>query len=126
MIDNFEDKVFDKLTDIQVRLIKIEDEILKLRSKETIQPSHMTPIGVLEPSTRIENALKRKGISTVEELSKLSMQEVYYIKDIGKTSLAEIHCKLNVYLGRPLSLKDRRLLECYPYWKQIGDNKHGK
>ncbi len=48
-------------------------------------------------SVRSHNSLKRAGINTVGELSKLSLSEIEKIKNLGKVSLNEIIEKLKEY-----------------------------
>lgn len=52
-------------------------------------------IGELELSVRSYNCLKRAGINTVSELTKLTPEELVNVRNLGKKSLDEIYQKLS-------------------------------
>lgn len=51
------------------------------------------PIDALEFSTRVNNALKRKGVFSVGQLLEISMDEVFKIKGIGNKGYSEVFAK---------------------------------
>ena len=51
------------------------------------------PIDVLKFSTRVDTALKRKGIFLIKQLREISMDEVYRMKGIGKKGYNEVLAK---------------------------------
>ena len=58
-----------------------------------------TSLEVLNLSIRSYNALKRGGIKTVEQLARMSEQEIWDVWNIGIKSLIEIEGKLRIYLA---------------------------
>ena len=58
-----------------------------------------TPLDALGLSTRSYNILMRRDITTVEQLARMSDEEIKGVRNIGPKSLAEIQEKLQVYLS---------------------------
>ncbi len=62
-------------------------------------PLNLTPLDALRLSIRPYNALMRIDITTVEQLARMSDEEITDVYQIGPKSLAEIREKLQVYLS---------------------------
>ena len=75
-----------------------KDEIFQeviLEAKET--SSEAVQVSSLDLSVRSYNCLKRAGFVTLEDLSKITMDELINIKNLGKKSVDEIVAKLTEY-----------------------------
>ncbi len=71
---------------------KLDDFIMEVfKNKKDI--FEKLPIDVLKFSTRVDTALKRKGIFVVKQLREISMDEVYRMKGIGKKGYNEVVAK---------------------------------
>ena len=53
-------------------------------------PVEEQDISVLDISTRSYNALKRKGIHTIEQLTGVSLKELFRMRNLGMKSVKEI------------------------------------
>lgn len=60
-------------------------------------------IDVLEFSVRVHNTLKRAGIDTVEQLLKMSDDELAKVRNFSKRCLDEVHSKLEAYKADAVS-----------------------
>ena len=64
----------------------------------TMDDSHEKILGMgideLELSVRSYNCLKREGINTVEELCKMSSEDMMHVRNLGQKALEEILQKL--------------------------------
>ena len=64
----------------------------------TMDDSHEKILGMgideLELSVRSYNCLKRAGINTVEELCKMSSEDMMHVRNLGRKALEEILQKL--------------------------------
>jgi DNA-directed RNA polymerase subunit alpha len=66
----------------------------KIRETSRVQEMLSRPISDLELSVRARNCLDSANLGTLRDLVTLSEQEVMNLKNLGKTSLAEIKSKL--------------------------------
>jgi DNA-directed RNA polymerase alpha subunit len=62
-------------------------------------PLNLTSLDVLGLSIRPHNALRRRDITTVDQLARMSDEEIRGVPNIGPKSLAEIQEKLQAYLS---------------------------
>lgn len=62
-----------------------------------VQMVELMPIDVLDLSVRSYNCLRRAGINTLGDLLSISEDELYFIKNLGRKSIAEILTKLEPY-----------------------------
>ena len=53
-----------------------------------------TPLENLDLSVRSYNALKRRGINTIRDITEMSESELMKVRNLGKKSLAEVKAKL--------------------------------
>lgn len=56
-----------------------------------------TPLANLHLSSRTHNALRRNGIHTIEQLSKLDFDRLMLLKEIGRVLAQEIQDSLSSY-----------------------------
>lgn len=102
VIDNIKEKYNERVIDIEERLIEIcklnekkADEIVhdaNLRKKY-----HTEQIENCDFSVRTYNCLKRAGIKTIGELSKLNKNDLCNIRNLGSKGFNEILNKLQEY-----------------------------
>lgn len=64
------------------------------KNENKVEKSYDKPIGELELTVRSYNSLKRAGINTVEDLLKITPEELANVRNLGKKSLEEIYAKL--------------------------------
>jgi DNA-directed RNA polymerase alpha subunit len=67
--------------------------------KAVLEHQAGTPLSVLNLSPRALNCLKRKEITCVEDLAKLSDTELYRTRNLGKHTLQEIKDALEKYVA---------------------------
>ena len=81
-------------------------EVEPLPPQPPSPPLDLIPLGVLELSIRPYNALMRNDITTVEQLARMSDEQIKSVRNTGPKSLAEIKDKLKAYLAiHPLPTK---------------------
>lgn len=90
--------LFLKIED-RAAIIEAEQRVVKKEEKSTIPMLHLED---LDFSVRSYNCLKKAGIDSLEDLTRLSLKEVMSIKNFGKSSLNEVLTKLKE-LGIELS-----------------------
>lgn len=71
---------------------KLKELNIQMLSKEKYQIEKQ-PIAVLEFSTRVSNALKRKGIFLVGQLMEMPIEDVYKVRGIGFIGYMEVLTK---------------------------------
>ena len=75
--------------------ISLEDTVAEEEVKEETSNSNSTKmIEDLELSVRSYNCLKRAGITTVEELTQKTEEEMIHVRNLGKKSLNEVKDKI--------------------------------
>ena len=93
------------------QLRRIEAELARVglaRARAAIEPQTApVPIEDLKLSTRVNNALKRKGIDTLATLVNCSNFDLLDIRNFGPNSLGEVQLALHF---RGLRLRKERLL----------------
>jgi len=88
------------------QLQRIEADLARVRA--AIQPQTApVPIEDLKLSTRVNNALKRKGIDTLATLVNCSNFDLLDIRNFGPNSLGEVQLALHL---RGLKLRKGRML----------------
>ena len=104
--DEFTDEPTDKITGESADEIKPNDTDFIIPEDETIIEDDLefdiddeefevfTPIDDLELSIRSYNCLKRAGINTVEELKRLSDEDLTRVRNLGRKSIEEIKKKI--------------------------------
>ena len=125
--DNYDD-IVQKISILKEDLLKISNRIYELEkivvsgenksakscdTKDQFIPFVLMDLDSLGISTRALNALRRKGISNVEQLLLLSRQDLVNTRNLGNDSIAEIIVKVNEKTGYILgpNLKDRFVLK---------------
>ena len=81
------------------RFVALEEKVTNYKlEKDEVKPEENKYLGMLieelDLSVRSNNCLKRAGISTVNELTAKSEEEMMKVRNLGKKSLKEVKEKL--------------------------------
>ena len=70
-----------------------------MENKKTVNPisSSQIAIGELDFSVRTYNCLFRAGVNTLEDMSKLTIDKLQHIRNLGRRSCDEVIAKLSEY-----------------------------
>lgn len=81
-----------------ILLLRVKDLLSQINALvDEIVQSEQTPLSVLKLSTRAENSLTRRGITSIEQLTELELDELLRIRNMGKTTAKEISDKIKEY-----------------------------
>lgn len=112
---NFDKDKFDIIRTIKEKINIRKEEAQKtiVPKKEIVQEEAIIPenfenvnITKMNLSVRSYNCLKRIGINTLEELTKLSIEDLFEVRNLGKKSIDEIISKLEEY-GIKLAVRNK-------------------
>lgn len=110
VIDNIRAEHFKRLAELESKLIelcklneKTADEVI--RDNELRKKYAPTQIEDIDLSVRSYNSLKRVGINTLQQLAKLSYEDLIHVRNLGRKSVDEIIEKLKEY-GYEIDLGD--------------------
>jgi DNA-directed RNA polymerase alpha subunit len=81
---------------------------------ETAPADPSTPLDELSLNTRAYNALRRDGIETVEQVLRLTDEQLLGVRNLGAKGLAEIKASLAEYLEDHPALRERQTQEEVP------------
>lgn len=103
VVENIQTRYYNKFIDLESKLIalcKINEKAAdKIILDNESRKKYAAPIYLedMDLSVRAYNCLKRVGVNTLDELSKMDYDELIKIRNLGKGSAYEIMSKLNQY-----------------------------